>query len=144
MLNDNNVGKVYVDYRIKTSYSIIGLYTATNFITLSALPWVLPGAILKALAVFGFGFIFNGKVMDEVRWSFEGILVVGHLIFFKELIAYYGMPREPINLTDFCSFLGASYPLFLRHALRSERITLTYFGNKRSNLGSQQSVKLLY
>ena len=43
-------GKVYVDYRIKTSYSIIGLYTATNFITLSALPWVLPGDILKALA----------------------------------------------------------------------------------------------
>ena len=40
-------GKVYVDYRIKTSYSIIGLYTATNFITLSALPWVLPGAILN-------------------------------------------------------------------------------------------------
>ena len=48
--NDLSSGKVYVDYRIKTSYSIIGLYTATNFITLSALPWVLPGDILKALA----------------------------------------------------------------------------------------------
>ena len=47
--NDLSSGKVYVDYRIKTSYSIIGLYTATNFITLSALPWVLPGDILKGL-----------------------------------------------------------------------------------------------
>ena len=46
------IGKVYVDYRIKTSYSIIGLYTATNFITLSALPWVLPGDILKAFRSF--------------------------------------------------------------------------------------------
>ena len=37
--------------------------------------------ILKALA-----FIFNGKVMDEVRSSFEGILVVGHLIFLLTLV----------------------------------------------------------
>ena len=57
-------GKVYVDYRIKTSYSIIGLYTATNFITLSALPWVLPGDILKALA----------KIISEENYGFELVI----------------------------------------------------------------------